>query len=595
MRKFCCVLSFLLPAALAFGQMYTPVKWDISADKKEIVFSAHIEKDWHIYDLTSAEYGPTPTEFVFEKVQGAQLTGKVTSPSPLIKTYEKLFGAETQYFEGNPKFVQKIKLDNTQKFEAEGYITYSACTQKRCVNLTEEFSFPVKKNAVGAEETKTDLWRPVIKELAAFGGEGAKDNSWLGIFLICFGGGFVALLMPCIWPIIPLTVSFFLKHSHNSHKKAIINAALYGVSIVIIYVALGLFFTILFGAGVLNSLATNAFVNLFFFALLIIFAISFFGAFELTLPAAWVKKIDKRAHSASGILGIFLMAFTLALVSFSCTGPIIGTLLVQLVSTESMAAPLIGMFGFGLALAIPFALFAFFPPLMQRLPKSGEWLNTLKVVLGFLELALALKFLSVADMAYHWNILNREVFLVLWILIFAALAIYLLKVKRIIFALLSFIFVIYMIPGFWGAQLKDISAFLPPQKMQSFHDYEEGMAYSAQIKKPVLLDFTGYGCVNCRKMEAVVLSSPRVKKIIDKEFVLISLYVDDRSKLPKGDSRTVGDKWSTLQRHKFGANAQPYYVLLDNEGFPIGPWYAFDEDVNLFVEFLNNGLKNYKK
>ncbi|MDR1123145.1 MAG: thiol:disulfide interchange protein, partial [Elusimicrobiota bacterium] len=409
MKKLCGTLFLLLLANFAFAQIQKPVNWTAAVkNKKELVFTAYIENGWHIYDLGVSDFGPNPTEFSFEKVNGAQLSGEVISSSPSITVYEELFGMETKYFEGTPKFSQAFKLLDTDGFQIDGYITYSACTKKRCVNLTEEFSFTpedlisggIKKlgneNIAAAAppqetEIKNDLWRPVINELNAFSPQNAAGTSWAGIFLICFGGGFVALLMPCIWPVIPLTVSFFLKHFNKSREKAIAHASFYGISILVIYLVLGLFFTLFFGASALNSLATNAAVNLFFFALLIFFAISFFGLFEIRLPAAWINKINGRAQAATGLLGIFFMAFTLVLVSFSCTGPIIGTLLVQLTTTGNILAPAVGMCGFGLALAIPFTLFAFFPSLMQKMPKSGEWLNTLKIVLGFLELALALK------------------------------------------------------------------------------------------------------------------------------------------------------------------------------------------------------------
>jgi thiol:disulfide interchange protein DsbD len=623
MRKLRGALFLLLLAGAAAAQIHTPVTWQMSQGENELVFTAHIEDGWHIYDLNAPPYGPNPTEFNFEKVTGAELAGKVTSPSPLIKAYEEMFDMQTAYYEGASVFVQKFKLQDAAAFGASGYISYSACSVKRCVNLTEEFSFPAEEPAAGAamaEENENALWRPVTAELGALSGRGAAQTSRSGIFLICFIGGLAALLMPCIWPIIPLTVSFFLKRSGGLRKKAVGDAALYGLAILIIYVALGLLFTLLFGASALNSLATNAWVNLFFFALITLFAISFFGAFEIRLPAAWANKINAKARSSAGVTGIFFMAFTLALVSFSCTGPIIGTLLVQLATTDSVLAPAVGMTGFGLALAAPFALFALSPALMQKMPKSGEWMNVFKVTLGFLELALALKFLSVADLAYHWNILDREIFLVLWILIFLALGFYLLRMKkfsltRLILALASFAFTAYMAPGLWGAPLKEISAFLPPLYTQSFnlygaapapafYDYEEGMAFAARSGKPAMIDFTGYGCVNCRKMEAAVLADARVKEIIENKYVLISLYVDDKTKLPgiiekeengkKIKLRSVGDKWSYFQRYKFGANAQPFYVLLGNGGSPLAPWYAYDENIDDFINFLNAGLEKYK-
>ncbi|MCL2888262.1 MAG: thioredoxin family protein [Elusimicrobia bacterium] len=632
MRRAAGWLLLFLPAVCAFSQIYQPVRWEISVrEKHEIVFTAHIEPGWHIYGLTEPDFGPNPTVFNFEKISGAQMEGKVFSTSPMITAYEALFGAETTYFENNPEFIQKFKLQNAQKFEISGYIEYSVCNIKRCMNLTEEFSFTpeslssgtAKKAAAPEAEnaavTKNDLWKPVTDELNSYGPQDGARRSWLGIFLISFAGGLLALFMPCIWPMIPITVGIFLKRSNNDFKKSAAGAALYGLSILVIYLLFGLFFTLVFGAAALNNLATNAVANLIFFALFVLFAVSFFGAFEFQLPAAWADKINNKAHSSAGIIGIFFMAFTLVLVSFSCTAPIVGTLLVQLTSADNILSPAVGMAGFGLALAIPFALFAFVPSLMKKMPKSGEWLNTLKVTLGFLELALALKFLSMADLVYHWHILNRQVFLVLWILIFASLGFYLLKkVKRagFILAAVPFLFVLYMIPGLWGAPLKDISAFLPPLYTQKFdlyggelkpkfYDYDEGMASAAKDNKPVMIDFTGYGCVNCRKMEAAVLSDARVRKIIDNDYVLIALYVDDRTKLPQTIEkeengkeiklRTVGDKWSYLQRYKFGANAQPYYILLDNLGNPLAGWRAYDENIDGFVKYLESGIKNYNR
>ena len=579
-------------------------------------------------------------------------------------------------------FTQKIKVTDPKAFKMVGEVEYMACNDESCLPPeTESFTFDhrhVKKTTQVAEASPSDtttseeltdgttqadgedttqalelapamhnaaktaapdgvltlrqeLWTPVIGDLKSFGDAtiSATDTSWLYIFLAGFIGGLIALLTPCVWPMIPMTVSFFLKRN-KSRQKAIRDALIYGVSIIVIYLTMGLLITGIFGASALNDLSTNAVFNIIFFLLLVLFAVSFFGAFELVLPSSWTNKMDSKADSTSGILSIFFMAFTLALVSFSCTGPIIGTLLVEAASQGTSIAPAIGMFGFALALAIPFALFAVFPNLLQNMPKSGGWLNSVKVVLGFLELALALKFLSVADLAYGWRILDREVFLVLWIVIFVLLGIYLLgklklkhdsdlpyvSVPRLFMAIISLAFAVYMVPGLWGAPLKAISAFAPPLYTQDFNlyedevhavydDYEAGMAYAALANKPVLIDFSGYGCVNCRKMEASVWTDPAVKKLIDEKFVLITLIVDDKTKLPapimieeSGKERklkTIGDKWSYLQRHKFGANAQPFYVILDNEGKPLSPSYAFDEDVAKYVGFLENGLRNYQQ
>ncbi|MGL4326148.1 MAG: protein-disulfide reductase DsbD family protein, partial [Tannerellaceae bacterium] len=476
------------------------------------------------------------------------------------------------------------------------------------------------------------LWTPVIEELKLAGNKGetgTETTSWLYIFLAGFIGGALALLTPCVWPMIPMTVSFFLKRSKNDRKKGIRDAMTYGISIIIIYLVMGLVVTGVFGASALNNLSTNAVFNLIFFGLLVLFAVSFLGAFELVLPASWTTKLDSKADSTTGVLSIFFMSFTLVLVSFSCTGPIIGTLLVEAASTGSAAGPAVGMFGFALALSIPFSLFAIFPTWLQGLPKSGGWLNSVKVVLGFLELALALKFLSVADLAYGWRIMDREVFLVLWIIIFTMLGMYLIgklkfshdsdlpyvSVPRLFMAIISFAFALYMVPGLWGAPLKSISAFSPPLYTQdlnlynnevhaSYDDYEAGMAYAKKVNKPVIVDFSGFGCVNCRKMEASVWTDATVKQILENDYVLITLMVDDKTPLPEvieieehGKTRklkTVGDKWSYLQRSKFGANAQPFYVLLDAEGNPVGPSYAFDENVDNYVNFLRDGLKNFK-
>ncbi|MDR1526863.1 MAG: thioredoxin family protein [Dysgonamonadaceae bacterium] len=674
MKQFKIFIFLLLFSPVVINaQIQEPVQWEISVNNQgEIVFAAQIEKGWHIYDMAMPENGPKPTVFIFEKIEGAQLAGKVTSATPLVSEYSDMFEMTISWYKTNPVFIQKLKITDPDKFTIEGYIDYMACDDEACMVLKEEFVFskkdlpanhtattgltrqPLPEKPVITESTRQplpeedtekvttteertnpappddgDLWKPVIEELNAFGNDRVDSQSWLAIFLLCFAGGFIALLTPCVWPIIPMTVSFFLKRSKSNRRKAIGDALTYGVSIIVIYLALGLLITLLFGASALNDLSTNAVFNLLFFALLIVFAISFFGAFELTLPQSWSNKMDSKAESTTGLLSIFFMAFTLVLVSFSCTGPIIGGLLVQAASMGSIAGPAIGMFGFGLALAIPFALFAVFPSWLQDLPKSGGWLNSVKVVLGFLELALALKFLSVADLAYGWRIFDREVFLVLWIVIFALLGFYLLgkirfahdselrhvSVTRLFLSLLSFAFAIYMIPGLWGAPLKAISAFSPPLYTQDFnlyngevhpkyYDYDEGMEYARKNNKPVMLDFTGYGCVNCREMEASVWSDPRIKSMIDNEYVLISLYVDDKTKLPEpiikeeyGKTvklRTIGDKWSYLQRRKFGASAQPYYVLLDNNGYPIAPWRAYDKTIDRYIQFLQDGVKNYK-
>ncbi|WP_080903423.1 cytochrome c biogenesis protein CcdA, partial [Parabacteroides sp. Marseille-P3160] len=646
---------------------------------------ANANKGWHIYDMNLPEGGPISTSFTFETLRGAELVGKPTPSVKPVTVHDEMFNMDLRWFPGSVSFSQKLKVTDPKKFKISGEVEYMACNDETCLPPEREsFTFDRKhitrtkaiaallpaegevtagepadtatisgetdstqaiagekdSSAEGTEYTSANitgeltnqvsLWDPVVDELKAFGDTSlnASGMAWLYIFLAGFAGGLLALLTPCVWPMIPMTVSFFLKRN-KQRRKAIQSALAYGLSIIVIYLILGLLITGIFGASALNDLSTNAIFNILFFLLLVLFAVSFFGAFELVLPSSWTNKLDSKADSTTGIISIFFMAFTLVLVSFSCTGPIIGTLLVEAASQGSVTGPAIGMFGFALALSIPFSLFAIFPTWLQSMPKSGGWLNSVKVTLGFLELALALKFLSVADLAYGWRILDREVFLVLWIVIFALLGIYLLgklklkhdsdldyvSVPRLFFAIISFAFAVYMVPGLWGAPLKAISAFAPPLYTQDFNlykgevhaafdDYEAGMAYAEKVGKPVMIDFSGFGCVNCRKMEAAVWIDPKVKNMLENDYVLITLMVDDKASLPKtleikehGKTRklrTIGDKWSYLQRSKFGANAQPFYVLLDNEGKPLGPSYAYDENVDNYLKFLKNGLANYK-
>ena len=569
---------------------------------------------------------------------------------------DPIFEMEVKFFEGTAKFSQKVKLTGGD-YLITGYLEFGACNDQNCLPPTSiDFSYkgtvaaPAKTEeaAAPAESTETvdsaaavttapqtlqeatDYWKPVIKELSNYGStEEQESHSWIYIFFTGLVGGILALFTPCVWPIIPMTVSFFLKRTKDK-KKGIRDAWTYGASIVVIYVALGLAITLIFGASALNALSTNAIFNILFFLMLVIFAASFFGAFEITLPSKWSNAVDSKAEATTGLLSIFLMAFTLSLVSFSCTGPIIGFLLVEVSTTGSVVAPAIGMLGFAIALALPFTLFAMFPSWLKSMPKSGGWMNVIKVVLGFLELAFALKFLSVADLAYGWRLLDRETFLALWIVIFALLGMYLLgKIKfphdddnnkvgvgRFFLALISLAFAVYMIPGLWGAPLKAVSAFAPPMQTQDFNlyknevhakftDFDAGMEYARQNNKPVMIDFTGYGCVNCRKMELAVWTDPKVSQMLNNDYVLITLYVDEKTKLPEPIKvtengtertlRTIGDKWSYLQRSKFGANAQPFYVLLDNEGMPLNKSYSYDEDIAKYVDFLQTGLKNYKK
>ena len=614
--------------------------------------------------------GPISATFNVEKIFGAEVVGKLKPVGKEISTFDKLFEMKVRYFENTAQFVQKLKLTGGA-YQIEGYLEYGACNDENCLPPTQvPFKFSgkaegaAKEAAAAAAETKAeeqpakqetvsgtapvaaiggadgpteikvadkvDLWKPVISELNSLGETTSQeDMSWIYIFITGFAGGLLALFTPCVWPIIPMTVSFFLKRSKDK-KKGIRDAWTYGASIVVIYVTLGLAITLVFGASALNALSTNAVFNILFCLMLVVFAASFFGAFEITLPSKWSTAVDSKAEATSGLLSIFLMAFTLSLVSFSCTGPIIGFLLVQVSTTGSVVAPAIGMLGFAIALALPFTLFALFPSWLKSMPKSGGWMNIIKVTLGFLELAFALKFLSVADLAYGWRILDRETFLALWIVLFALLGFYLLgkikfphddddskvSVPRFFMALASLAFAVYMVPGLWGAPLKAVSAFAPPMQTQDFNlynnevhakfdDYDLGMEYARQHGKPVMLDFTGYGCVNCRKMELAVWTNPKVSDIINNDYVLITLYVDNKTPLPspvkivengtERTLRTVGDKWSYLQRVKFGANAQPFYVLIDNEGKPLNKSYSYDEDIPKYIEFLQTGLENYKK
>lgn len=681
MKKF-ALLAFMLSLTVAtWAQMVDPVHFTsqlklTGGDEAEIVFSAKIDKGWHLYSTDLGNDGLISATFNINKMEGAKTVGKLTPKGNEISQYDNMFGMKLRFFEGSGTFVQKIKF-TAENYDIDCYLEYGACNDEMCmppsqVSLVKKGKAPsfeaAKKDAkpdeakqkteeIDASEQPADAatdtvvadnaavdtavvasiassdieemwWKPIITELKTYE-KNAMDNSLLYIFLAGLVGGFVALLTPCVWPIIPMTVSFFLKRNKD-RSKAIREAVTYGVSIVVIYVLLGLVVTLLFGASALNALSTNAVFNIFFCLLLLVFAASFFGAFEITLPSSWSNKIDQKSENTSGMLSIFLMAFTLTLVSFSCTGPIIGFLLVAVSTQGSILAPTIGMLGFAIALAIPFTLFAMFPSLLKSAPKSGGWMNVVKVVLGFIEIAFALKFLSVADLAYGWHILDREVFISLWIVIFGLLGIYLLgwlkfphddpehrtNVPQFFLAMISLAFTIYMIPGLWGAPLKAISAFAPPMNTQDFNlqksaveaeytDFEEGMAAAARLGKPVMIDFTGFGCVNCRKMEAAVWTDPKVADMLSNDYVLISLYVDDKTLLKEpitvtenGQQRvlkTIGDKWSYLERTKVGANTQPVYVLLDNEGNPLNGLRSYDEDIQEYVDFLKAGLENYRK
>ena len=653
-------LFFLVGILPTIAQIQEPVQFQttlktLSESEVEIVFNGSIDAGWHVYSTDLPSGGPISATFNVDQIQGAELVGGLVPQGKEIKKFDKLFEMEVRYLEHTATFVQKLKITD-EKFFIEGYLQYGACNDENCLPPSEvPFSFKGVKPAIQgtsdevaqveetpdstpapavqeqSEVSTSHYWAPVIDKLNAFGEETADtaNQSWIYIFFAGFIGGLLALFTPCVWPIIPMTVSFFLKRTKDK-KKGIRDAWTYGASIVVIYVTLGLAITLIFGASALNALSTNAVFNILFFLMLVVFAASFFGAFEITLPSKWSNAVDSKAEQTSGLLSIFLMAFTLSLVSFSCTGPIIGFLLVEVSTTGSVVAPAIGMLGFALALALPFTLFAMFPSWLKSMPKSGGWMNVIKVTLGFLELAFALKFLSVADLAYGWRILDRETFLALWIVIFGLLGFYLLgkikfphddddttvSVPRFFMALASLAFAVYMIPGLWGAPLKAVSAFAPPMSTQDFNlyknevhaqfdDYDAGMEYAQRTGKPVMLDFTGYGCVNCRKMELAVWTDQKVSDIMKNDYVLITLYVDNKTPLPEHIKvmengkertlRTLGDKWSYLQRVKFGANAQPFYVLIDNEGNPLNKSYSYDEDIDKYVDFLETGLKNYRQ
>ena len=637
------------------AQMVNPIH--TSAEMKmldgveaELLFHLKMDAGWHVYSPTVTG-GPIAATFHADKMQGAKAIGSLKFRGKEITKYDNAFEKELQFFENSVTFVQHIRLTEP-KYDIDCYLEYGACNDQACMppsevplkvkgDRPEATTVPTVADTTAADTAKAVVAKDTTETIetidtasvASLNDAGSDpQSSNLGGWATFFAGlvgGLLALLTPCVWPIIPMTVSFFLKRN-KERSKAIREALTYGLSIIVIYVVLGLLVTLLFGANALNALSTNAWFNIFFALLLVVFAASFFGAFELTLPSSWSNKIDQKSEQTTGLLSIFLMAFTLALVSFSCTGPIIGFLLVAVGSQGELLGPTIGMLGFATGLAIPFALFALFPSLLKSVPKSGGWMNVVKVTLGFIELAFALKFLSVADLAYGWHLLDREVFLALWIVIFTLLGLYLLgifhfphddkqrttNVPQFFMALASLAFAVYMIPGLWGAPLRAISAFAPPMSTQDFklqeeavtarfNDYEQGMAAARQEVKPVIIDFTGYGCVNCRKMEGAVWSQPQVADVLNNDYVLISLYVDDKTALDsvitvtengqERKLRTVGDKWSYLQRTKFGANTQPYYVLLDNDGQPLNGYRSYDEDVQAYLDWLNDGLTKFKK
>ena len=699
MKRISSLLTLFIIAVVASAQFQTPVTFSSSQKKLpddvlEVVFQGTIDAGWHVYGTDIADGGPTRAELTLETQKGVKPDGKLRATGKVQKKMDEMFGMEVSYMEGTASFVQRFIITEPE-YEVSGYLTYGACNDQICIPPTDvEFSFKGGKDPTDSPEASPksspegkdlldeekvskgegdltsseqdapvvpediksfplgedlgEAWAPVVSELKALEegnsslpareGRGGSDG-WWSVFLLGLLGGLIALLTPCVWPIIPMTVSFFLKRADDK-RKGIRDAVTYGVSIVVIYVLLGLLVTLIFGASALNALSTNALFNIFFCLMLLVFGASFLGGFEITLPSKWTNAVDKKSGSTTGLLSIFLMAFTLSLVSFSCTGTIIGFLLVEVSTSGSILAPTIGMLGFALALALPFTVFAMFPAWLKQMPKSGNWMNCIKVCLGLLEIAFALKFFSVADLAYGWHLMDREVFLCLWIVIFALMGAYLIGwirfphdedeyddmgevvqrprtgVIRFFMALVAFAFALYMVPGLWGAPCKAVSAFAPPMSTQDFrlgdasvearfNDYDEGMAYAKAHNMPVMLDFTGYGCVNCRKMEAAVWTDPQVASIMTEKYVLITLYVDEKTPLPEkltvqenGQSvtlRTVGDRWSYLQRSKFGANAQPFYVLLDNAGHPLTGSYSYNEDIAAYVNFLQRGLSQYSQ
>jgi thiol:disulfide interchange protein len=659
-------LLFTATINISLGQLLQPVKWSFSteqANDKEalLVFKAKIDNKFHIYSQFLTGEGPIPTTFTFNPSSEYELIGKVTEGKP-EEEYDPNFEMKLKYFSKQAEFKQKIRIKSPKPFKISGIVNFMSCDDTRCLPPEDvDFTFNIKgaseEDSTNAKDTTkvaavipvdTNTAKPVIEssalnvknntpvtqelEPACGDTEGAVQNyvSFWGIFIGGILGGLLALLTPCVFPMIPMTVSFFTKRSGN-RKKGITNAFLYALFIILIYVGLGFLITVTLGSDALNAFASNAFFNLSFFVIFLIFALSFFGAFEIVLPSALVNRADA-ASDRGGFIGIFFMAFTLSLVSFSCTGPIIGTLLVEAAQGRSYAGPLVGMSGFALALALPFALFAAFPQWLHSLPKSGGWLNSVKVVLGFIELALALKFLSNVDLAYHWGFLKREIFICLWIIIFGMMGFYLIgklrfshdaevphvSITRLLFAIITFTFTLYLIPGLWGAPLKLISGFPPPEfykewktvahdcphDLNCFHDYDEGIAYAKAQRKPLMIDFTGWSCVNCRKMEDNVWSDPKVLKKLAEDYVLISLYVDDKAPLPQDKQyispitgktiTTTGKKWSDFQATGYQTNSQPFYVLLDNNARILAKPRGYTPDIDIYAKFLEEGLCRYK-
>lgn len=646
-----------LTALCAAAQPAATVEWSLSVDslapdRGVAHITATIADGYHIYGLPAeGNKAPKPTTVSLAPAPGLIIDGPLLAGREAVTHTDPDFGAIT-WFEGSVSFEQPFSLaPGCDGARIEAVVEFMACTATACTppaseRLSATFGNAPDADAPGDKDATPAAADGIAPQAAApavpagvleqwwapvqvsTGGTAAEGSSWPMILLFGFFGGLLALLTPCVWPMIPMTMSFFLKKGKN-RRRAIADSITYGLSIIAIFLILGIALTMVYGAGKLNEIATSAVFNLIFFALLVVFAISFFGAFDIKLPSKWSNAIDSRAERTSGLLSIFFMAFTLVLVSFSCTGPIIGTLLVEAASQGSIIGPAVGMGGFALGLALPFGLFAFFPSMLKEMPRSGGWLNSVKVVLGFIELILSLKFLSVADLAYGWRILDREVFIALWIVLFALLGMYLLgklrfshdspsqhtSVGGFFLALCSFSFAVYLLPGLWGAPLKSISAFAPPLHTQDFnlyggtfreyHDYDEGMLYARNNNLPVLVDFSGYACVNCRKMEGAVFDTPGVRSIIEQKFVLIKLMVDDKTPLATpytveeyGRTRriaTVGDRWSYLQRRRFDISSQPFYIMLDNNGTPLAQPRVYDEDADAFAAWLEAGAASYRK
>ena len=688
MKRFFILFFILFFNSTFYSQSKQYVSWSfsqkkISADEFELIFKAKIEPTWHLYSQIETPDGPLPTSFEFEKSKDYVLVGKTIEPAPIEHAEPVFDNLVVRYFENAATFKQKIKAITKNPFTIKGFIDGMACNESQCQKFSPspEFIFKIEGSLTDATNTlkneakiddsinsaesnlnknasqpsnKPNNQKGNVKDLKPVPSLQKKSNTtYISLFIAGFLGGLLALLTPCVFPMIPMTVSFFTKQS-KTKAAGIRNAIIYSISIIIIYILLGLGVTLIFGADAMNNLATNVWFNLAFFVLLVVFGISFLGAFEITLPSAFINKVDAKSEKG-GLIGIFFMAFTLGLVSFSCTGPIIGTLLVQAASTGALAGPFFGMFGFSLALALPFGLFAAFPGWLNSLPKSGGWLNSVKVVLGFLELALAMKFLSNADLVYDAMIITREVFLVSWIVIFGLLGAYLMgwfklahdsemkfvSVPRLMMAIITFMFTCYLIPGLWGAPLSIINGFPPPLEyteapdgfggtksninssnsnssslpkhmhkgpngIPAFDDYYFALDYSKKVGKPIMIDFTGKACINCRKMEAEVWSNPEVKRKLSEDFILVSLYVDKKNELPldlqkevlwNGSSRklkSVGDRWSYLQNTKYQSSTQPQYWIIDGDENHFSDSSSYDSDIDKYIEWLDKGLGNFK-